>query len=182
MHTFSEQWVNLPSVRWVSVSQVQCPTPRCSRPQHCPQISPRPRYLFMAGEAVLAHLCCIWDLTQYPVLRPWSLCLRHTLEPSNRSGQLIPEIFGEKWSLCPAWLSPEGDVLFFHENRCPILSLLRDLSRWFRKVEIIIEKKRGSHTCGSLPRFPSLPDASTFPRRRKGWVILEVGKNQENEL
>ena len=72
-------------------------------------------------------------------------------------------------------------LLFFHKNRCPILSLLRGLSRWFRRVEIIIEKRRGSHTCGSPPRFPYLPDVSMFPRRRKGWVILKVGKKQEKE-
>ena len=174
----------VPSVRWVSVSQVQGPTPSLSRLQHSPQIRPRPRYLFVAGEAVLAHLCCSWDWTQYPALGPWSLCLGHTLEPSNIPGQLISKILGEKCSLCPlpSLGHPEGDALFFHENRCPMLSFLRDLSRWFRRVEIIIEKKRGSHTCGSLLRFPYLPDISTFPRRRKGWVILEVGKKQEKEL
>ena len=64
----------------VSVSQVQGPTPRPLRPQHCPQISPRPRYLSWLVRRC-SHACavaeielsiqpsgpghCVWDI-------PWS--------------------------------------------------------------------------------------------------------------
>ena len=69
---------------------------------------------------------CVWDI-------PWS----PQTDLDNRYLRSLERNVHS--ALCPAWLSPEGDVLFFHRNRCLIRSLLRDLSRWFRKVEIIIE-------------------------------------------
>lgn len=105
---------------------------------------------------------------------PWSPC--HTWTPDLRSLGRSPSVHSIS---CPAWFVPRGmmfysslkiDVLFFPTAR---------ISGWFRKVEIIIKKI--SHACESGPRVPYLSDVSMFPKGRKGWVILQVGKDQEKE-
>ena len=71
--------------------------------------------------------------------------------------------------------------LFFLEYRCPVLFCLKGLISWLRTVKIIIQKNRQICACDSGPSVPYLPDVSMFPRRRKEWIILEVGKGQEKE-
>ena len=146
------------------------PTPalRLSGPQHCQQISPHPRHVFTAGDPLLMGLSSGWDWTQYPVLDLWSLCVRLALEPSTTPGQLVWDLWIQilVFTLSPAQagLPLEGwrPIL---RSRCPILSHFRSLWSWFRKVEIIIEKKGEACACGSGPRVPYLRDVSMFPRR-----------------
>lgn len=58
MHTFSEQWVNLSSVRWVSVPKSR-PHSKAAQDLSTVLRSVLVRYLFMAGEAVLTCPCCV---------------------------------------------------------------------------------------------------------------------------
>ena len=104
---------------------------------------------------------------------PWSPC--HTWTTDLRSLGRNPSVHSIS---CPAWFVPRGilysslkiDALFFPTSR---------ISGWFRKVEIIIKKIL--YACESGPRVPYLSDVSMFRRGRKGWVILQVGKDQEKE-
>ena len=97
-HTFSDPLVNLISIRYVSASQVQGPTPapslRLSGPRHCPHLSPRPRKLFTADELVLRSLRISTFLNQRD---PWDLLAR------NPSVHCIP---------FPAWFVPRGMMLY----------------------------------------------------------------------
>ena len=146
--------------------------------QRCQTISPET--LFTAAELGLRVLSSAWDWTQHPVLSPWSLCLGHALDPYHtrttdlRSLGRSPSVHSVS---CPAWFVPRGmiffsslkiDVLFFPTSR---------ISGWFRNVEII----KSLYACQSGPRVPYLPDVSMFPRGSRGWVIPQVGKDQEKE-
>ena len=48
-------------------------------------------------------------------------------------------------------------------------------------MKILIQKNREICLGDSGPRVPYLPDVSMFSRRRKGWVILKLVKDQEKE-
>ena len=105
---------------------------------------------------------------------PWSPC--HTWTPDLRSLGRSPSVHSIS---CPAWFVPRG-MMFYSSLKIDVLFFLTArISGWFRKVEIIIKKI--SHACESGPRVPYLSDVSMFPKGRKGWVILQVGKDQEKE-